>query len=259
MAEIPTGWQLLHSKLPAAAIKSLPKDVYGVAGLSDVNEGFLIQRLFASGLSWEWRIVRQDYLGAEDRAVRDKDYTQRYYLFSVQGDLTIEGRMFHGSGASDNRKVDAAAKGAATVAFKNACKLAGLTIELYKDGKAMDHIYEARQMSKAETVDEALKEITDTFGDPAQPAQSTAPLAAVDPADGANIASVVPASDEADDERQDLYVLARTLKIPRTVLEVNNKIAKQSLTAVRRELILAHARDHGPACLHVAELAGLKN
>ncbi len=182
MTETPKGWQLLHSKLPPAAIKPLATSVYGVAGLSDVNEGFLIQRLFASGFAWDWRIVRQEYLGAEDRAVRDKDYTQRYYLAAVHGELNLEGRMFHGSGASDNRKLDAAYKGAATVAFKNACKWAGLTAELFLDGRAIDHIYQGRvtkdpDMAPA-SVDTLVAQITDTYGDPAQTAQDEAELAA---------------------------------------------------------------------------------
>src|SRR6266705_704332 len=139
-----TGWALLHSKLPSVALHALPQSAYGVSGLTDVNEAYLIQRLFASGLTWDWRLLNQEYLGFEDRAVRDKDYTMRYYLASVQGELSIDGRVFHGAGAHDNRKLDAAFKGAATVAFKNACKIAGLTIELFKDGKAMDFIYESR-------------------------------------------------------------------------------------------------------------------
>src|SRR6266704_4365697 len=139
-----TGWALLHSKLPSVALHALPQSAYGVSGLTDVNEAYLIQRLFASGLTWDWRLLNQEYLGFEDRAVRDKDYTMRYYLASVQGELSIDGRVFHGAGAHDNRKLDAAFKGAATVAFKNACKIAGLTIELFKDGKAMDFIYEGR-------------------------------------------------------------------------------------------------------------------
>src|SRR5713101_3613555 len=61
------GWALLHSKLPPAALHPLPQSAYGVAGLTDVNEAYLIQRLFASGLSWEWRLLNQQYLGFEDR------------------------------------------------------------------------------------------------------------------------------------------------------------------------------------------------
>lgn len=143
MTEPIRGWQLLHSKLPPQALKAIPESAYGVAGLTDVNEGYLIQRLFASGLTWDWLLTGQHYLGSEDRKVRDKDYTSRYYLASIQGVLRIDGKEFHGSGAHDNRKLDAAFKGAATVAFKNACKIAGLTIELFKDGKAMDFIYES--------------------------------------------------------------------------------------------------------------------
>jgi len=136
-------WQLLHSKLPKAALKPLSESVYGVSGLTDVNEGHLIQRLFASEFGWEWKITSQSYLGFEDRTSQSGK-TYRVYLASVAGELVIDGRSFAGSGGSDNRKLDAAFKGAATVAFKNACKLAGLTAELYLDGRAIDHIYETR-------------------------------------------------------------------------------------------------------------------
>src|SRR6185437_4221752 len=134
---------LLHSKLPKAALKPLSESVYGVSGLTDVNEGHLIQRLFASEFGWEWKITSQSYLGFEDRTSQSGK-TYRVYLASVAGELVIDGRSFAGSGGSDNRKLDAAFKGAATVAFKNACKLAGLTAELYLDGRAIDHIYETR-------------------------------------------------------------------------------------------------------------------
>jgi hypothetical protein len=273
MAETPKGWQLLHAKLPSAAIKELATSVYGVAGLSDVNEGYLIQRLFASELEWEWRLFSVSYLGFEDRTSQGgKDY--RVYMAAAQGYLVIGGREFHGAGASDNRKLDAAYKGAATVAFKNACKVAGLTAQLYLDGRAIDHIYSERlpkdkeMVPEPKQVEELLHEITEAFGDPAQPTQSTAPLAGVPPADGANIASAVPASAEPleiiaealhDEDRQPLYVLARTLKTPRTVLEVDNKIAKQGVGPVRMELILAHGRDcKKTPCEHVAQLAGLR-
>jgi len=149
MTDEKTGWALLHSKLPPAAIRPLSQSVYGVSGLSDVNEAYLIQRLFASGLIWEWKLSDPKYLGFEDRTIKGRDgkpdYELRYYMASVNGILIVDGREFHGSGASDNRKLDAAFKGAGTVAFKNACKWVGLTIELYKDGKAMDFIYEDRQ------------------------------------------------------------------------------------------------------------------
>ena len=144
MTDMSKGWPLLHSSLPKAALSPLPKGAYGIEGLTDVNEAYLIQRLFASGFQWEWTILSQTYLGHEDRKGRDSDYTLRYYLASVSGELVIDGRRFGGSGAHDNKKLDAAYKGAATVAFKNAAKIAGLTIELFKDGRAMDFIYEDR-------------------------------------------------------------------------------------------------------------------
>jgi len=292
MAEPKTKWELLHSKLPSAAIKPLATAVYGVAGLSDVNEGFLVQRLFASGFEWSWRVIHQEYLGAEERPVRDKDYTQRYYLAEVHGELSIDGRVFHGSGASDNRKIDAAFKGANTVAFKNACKWAGLTSELFLDGRAIDHIYgrilKDPDMVPERTVEALVEKITETYGDPAQTTQqderqeakgspplgsATTPAASsaltdAEEMQGANDQGTVfgtsavpaPASPLVPDvdDRQPLYALARTLKLPRTAVEVDAKIAKQGLGPVRMELILAHGRDcRQSPCEHVAALSGL--
>ena len=141
MTEAKKGWPLLHSELPDRALKPISSSVYGVDGLTDVNEGYIITRLFASELGWSWTILRQEYLGHEDREVRGKGYTMRYYLAAVHGRLDIGGQSFDGSGAHDNRKIDAAFKGAATVAFKNAAKTAGLFAQLLLDGRAMDFIY----------------------------------------------------------------------------------------------------------------------
>ena len=156
MSEEKKGWPLLHSQLPPRALKPLPTDAYGIAGLTDVNEAYLIQRLFASGYQWQWKILGQAYLGHEDRK-SSKGYEYRVYLASVWGELIIEGRSFAGSGAHDNKKLDAAFKGAATVAFKNACKVAALTLELYLDGRAIDHIYDSAEKNAA-TREEPRKE-----------------------------------------------------------------------------------------------------
>ena len=171
MSETLKGWELLHSKLPSAALKPLPESAYGIKGLTDVNEAYLIQRLFASGLKWEWRITNQAYLGHEDRKPRDKDYTTRWYLASVSGELVIDERRFGGSGAHDNHKLDAAFKGAATVAFKNAAKIAGLTIELFKDGRAMDHIYASDDQGAGTTP--PLPPASSSAQSPAPPSSST--------------------------------------------------------------------------------------
>lgn len=270
MSETPAGWKLLHSALPSKAIKPLATAVYGVAGLSDVNEGYLIQRLFASGLTWDWRIVKQEYLGFEDRAVKDKDYTQRYYLAAVHGELNIEGRMFHGSGASDNRRPDAAYKGAATVAFKNACKWAGMTAELFLDGRAIDHIYQGRVTKDPEmapaSVDALVQQIQDTYGDPAEQAsdeRSGTHGEGIATTPGAESPATTPVPADPliaeDDDLIDLFALARTLRTPATMYQVRNEVAAQGVAAVRRRLILAHGRDcKKTPCEHVAALAGLK-
>lgn len=179
VAEPKKGWQLLHSELPPASLKAIPESAYGVAGLTDVNEGYLITRLFASELGWKWEVLRQEYLGHEDRQVRNKDYTNRYYLAAVHGRLTIGDQTFDGSGAHDNRKIDAAFKGAATVAFKNAAKMAGLFAQLLLDGRAMDFIYavadvpelpntvaQANANAQAEAEQSALPPQTPSAGQP---------------------------------------------------------------------------------------------
>lgn len=287
MTEPPRGWQLLHSKLPSAAIKPLATAVYGVAGLSDVNEGFLIQRLFASELPWEWRILKESYLGSEERTNQaGKPYS--VYLAAVHGELSIQNRQFHGVGASDNRKVDAAFKGAATVAFKNACKVAGLTAELYLDGRAIDHIYSERiprdkEMAPA-SVDQLVNQIEEVYGPPEEaaqgersepeavpgtPAMTPAPpqqetqdgRTSVAPKESSGMSSPPSASPAVlgTEDLQPLYTLARTLKNPRTAADVDAKVQKHGLKAVRLELVMAHSRDcKKQPCEHIAELAGLK-
>lgn len=139
MADGLKGWELLHSKLPEEAIKSIPQYVYNVPNLSDVNEGFLIKRLWDSGLDWHTEILRSEYLGSEERTNR-KGEKVRWYLTHVDLRLHIDGKYFDGSGGHDNMKLDASWKGARTTAFKACCKDAGLTTELWMDGKAIDDI-----------------------------------------------------------------------------------------------------------------------
>ena len=61
-----------------------------------------------------------------------------------------------------------------------------------------------------------------------------------------------------EDEVAELFALSLTLDAPPTLVQVRNKVAKNGVTAVRRELFMAHKRDHGPACSHLAALAGLR-
>ncbi len=107
--------------------------------------------------------------------------------------------------------------------------------------------------AKAKTVQQAVKQIAATYGLPDQQAPG-----AISSQPKGKETDPTPASAELTGEldMQALFTLARTLKTPRTVLEVSNKVSKQSYDAVRRELILAHSRDHGAACEHVAGLAG---
>jgi hypothetical protein len=270
VAETPTKWALLHAQLPKAALKELATSVYGVAGLTDVNEGYLIQRLFASTLTWEWIIRQQTYLGYEDKTSQGgKDY--RVYMAAVHGELVIEGRSFHGAGASDNRKLDAAFKGAATVAFKNACKVAGLTAELYLDGRAIDHIYSERVLKDQTMVPERRIEEIVEWAEKAAPVQEAAGSdqrreVSDPPPNGTTatggqapvVAVTSPSPDSGELDLSNLFSLARTLSNPRTNFVVTNRVATVGVAATRRELILAHARDHGAACEHVAQVAGLK-
>lgn len=152
------GWALLHSPLPTEALKPLDRSVYGVAGLTDTNEGYLIERLWQSGLCWYTEILHQEYLGSEDRKTNaGKEY--RSYLAMVTFRLWIETGIGSGTfvhfdavGADDNKKLDAAFKGAKTVGFKSACKEAGLTTELYKGGRMNDVIYDGGVNADAPSV-----------------------------------------------------------------------------------------------------------
>lgn len=235
MSEL-TGWALLHSKLPPQALKPLPQATYGVAGLTDVNEGFLIQRLFASKLAWQWRLVTSHYLGFEDRQPQGKEYTTRWYLADAHGILEIDGREFHGAGAHDNRKLDAAYKGAATVAFKNACKLAGLTIELFKDGKAMDFIYEDSSEKNAPRVngsdDKGAGAVPPKHPEADSGAQSSAPASETD--------------------LESLYKLGAELpRTPKTRPQVDGMIDGHGYDKVLKSLTNQHQLQCGSGCPHL--------
>lgn len=147
MADL-TGWDLLHSKLPPEALKEVPQYVYQVAGLSDVNEGYLILRLWASGLPWHTEILKSEYLGSEIRENR-QGKKSTWHLAHVDLRLHIDGKFWDGAGAHDNMKLDASFKGARTVAFKAACKDAGLSTELWADNKQVDDMYAPADVSSA--------------------------------------------------------------------------------------------------------------
>lgn len=141
-----TGWALLHTDVPEAAQKPLSASVYGVSGLTDVNEAYLIERLHQSELAWSWTIEESTYIGKETR--KSQNGTYDVFMASARGTVAIETapgsgafRLYSGAGASDNKKLDAAFKGAVTVAFKAALKTAGLTLSVYKNGKSVDILY----------------------------------------------------------------------------------------------------------------------
>lgn len=237
------GWELLHSQLPKAALKAIPKDAYGVEGLTDVNEGYLITRLFASELPWSWEILRQEYLGHEDRQARGKDYTTRWYLAAVHGRLTVGGQIFDGSGAHDNRKIDAAFKGAATVAFKNATKTAGLFMQLLMDGRAIDFVYQTRdgEVAQGQQPDQSSEQ--EEVG--AQPvaegsgADSEAIKVEAEPP-----AAPPPAPDDSK-ERKELYAISQ--KLGRDRASIDGLLAiypvEKVLAKARKELAEKEDRD----------------
>lgn len=155
------GWNLLREELPQnhPALKQLDRSIYGVSGLTDVAEWLLWERLEQSGLRWELTVSKINYLGSETRQVRGQSYSQTWYLVSMEGVLIVEGKPFPCVGASENRKLDAAYKGALTSMFKNGCKWAGLTMWLYKGGKIIDSLDETPAV---DTADEAPKAAVET-------------------------------------------------------------------------------------------------
>lgn len=142
--QIRKGWDLLRKELPAnhPALKQLNTNVYGVSGLTDVAEWYLWEALEQSNLPWELVVNKVNYIGSETRQVRNQTYSQTWYLVSIEGVLIVGGKPFPAVGASENRRLDAAYKGALTSMFKNGCKWAGLTMWLYKGGKIIDSLDE---------------------------------------------------------------------------------------------------------------------
>lgn len=141
--DIKKAWDYLRTEITdKKAIRKLNKSVYGVDGLTDVADWFLWERLEASGLRWELSIDRINYLGSEVRKLRsgNSTYDQTFYLVSAEGTLIVQGRPFPCVGAGENRRLDAAYKGAITSLFKNGCKWAGLTMSIYK-GAPIDDDY----------------------------------------------------------------------------------------------------------------------
>ena len=143
--EIAKAWEYLRAEITdRRATKKLDKSVYGIDGLTDVKDWFLWERLEKSGLRWELNVSNVLYLGSEDRTRKSggSTYQQRYYLVSAEGTLIINGRPFPCVGAGENRRLDAAYKGAVTSLFKNGCKWAGLTMSIYKDAPIDDDYFD---------------------------------------------------------------------------------------------------------------------
>lgn len=132
------AWDFLRSEIDAKVKRVLDKSVYGVAGLSDVPEWYLWERLEKSGLRWELDIGSVTYHGAETRTPASGGRAYQWYLVSVQATLIVDGRPFPCVGAGEGRRLDTAYKGALTSAFKNGCKWAGITMSIYKNAPIDD-------------------------------------------------------------------------------------------------------------------------
>lgn len=143
--EIKKAWDYLRAEITdKKALKVLHKSVYGVEGLTDVADWFLWERLEASGLRWELDVSKITYLGSEVRKLKsgNSTYEQTFYLVAAEGTLIINGKPFPCAGAGENRRLDAAYKGALTSLFKNGCKWAGLTMSIYKGAPVDDDYYD---------------------------------------------------------------------------------------------------------------------
>src|SRR6266571_1132370 len=135
------AWKFLRSEIPDGNHKrELPQSVYKVAGLTDVADWYLWQRLERSGLRWELADIKTTYMGTEQRTSLGGN-SSTWYLFMAEGTLVINGRPFPGVGASENMRFDGALKGALTSLFKNCCKWAGLTMSVYKNGPLDDSLF----------------------------------------------------------------------------------------------------------------------
>jgi hypothetical protein len=123
----------------------------------------------------------------------------------------------------------------------------GFYRRLFHLASAEDESKQAAGPAKPKNVREAVKQIAQTYGDPAQSVQEATPPHS--PGDGTD---PTPAPAE-------LLSLGVSLKEPWHEIYLKQELAKHGEAAVRRRLVMLHARDHGPACDHVAQLAGLKS
>jgi hypothetical protein len=278
-----TGWALLHLPVPPQALKVLSNSVYGVSGLSDVNEAYMIERLHASELSWSWELDGQpQYLGKDIRKGQNGPY--ELFLAAASGTLSIETekgsgvfRRYSGAGASDNRKLDAAFKGAATVAFKNALKLAGLTLSVYKDGKAIDIVYDlADGTSSTGHVDDERKEpkgagqsaqahpeakvnaaAADAKEADAAPAeavpQATKPLTAEQTKTLLHLVESLPSNVAAADAGEEMPISSKRIGAFIKAAEVRS--SGSGYSAALGKLGELHANECGAGCEHIQDVA----
>lgn len=175
---IKKAWDYLRAEITdKKALKQLNRSVYGVDGLTDVADWFLWERLESSGLRWELVIDDIKYLGSEVRKLKsgNSTYDQTFYLVSAVGTLVINGRPFPCAGAGENRRLDAAYKGAITSLFKNGCKWAGLTMSVYKGSPVEDDYFDMDEATNKTTQSRSA-----TMGQIPATSSTANPMAAVE-------------------------------------------------------------------------------
>jgi hypothetical protein len=137
----PVGWALLHSDLPEAALRPIDKSAYGVSGLTDINDAFLIERLHQCGLSVEPGVPSVEIIGKETVTFKrgtPNEYEVHEWVVSCEWTWVVDGRSWTGSGAHQDARLDVAKKGAKTSAFKDMCKYLAMGLEVRKAGKVVD-------------------------------------------------------------------------------------------------------------------------
>jgi hypothetical protein len=172
--EIARAWDHLRAEIKdKRAIRELNKSVYGVSGLTDVADWFLWERLETSGLRWELDVTKIEYLGSEVRKLKSGNttYDATYYLVAAQGVLIVQGRPYPCVGAGENRRLDAAYKGAITSLFKNGCKWAGLTMSIYKGGPIDDDYFDSGNDGQSTNIQSPSASINTIPSEPTNPSE----------------------------------------------------------------------------------------
>ena len=158
MAE-PKGWELLQSKLPKEALRSLPEEAYGIAGLTDIDDTYLLERLYASGLRWTFgkpefnttkiQIKRKGELVDGWLTVCDWSITIQNDANGIVSEDGSAIQTHWARGVHQDVRAEVAMKGAQTGAFKALCKWLGMDKDVRRGKSGEDLLHSDGEVAPA--------------------------------------------------------------------------------------------------------------